>query len=126
MIALYLIYCTFLIVYCGFFILITMASSHQFVSTEYIYLTVLGSSTCSFFATIIFIVKKLFVQQEVKGKTLQWLVAINILFFIYYSYSLLYQVSEVDYINYSPLLGVILSLLVLLSISFRKKSALSP
>lgn len=120
MIALYLIYCTFLIVFCGFFFLITMASSHQFVSMDNIYLMILGLSSLSFLITIFFILRRLFTQQTVKGKYLKWLVLVNIFFFVYYTYGFLYDNEDVDYISYSPLIGIVLSILVL--ISFKKKT----
>lgn len=123
MIALYLVYCIFLIIYCGFFLLITMASSHQIVETEYVYLIILVLSSCSFIATIFLLLKKLFIQRPFKSNIFIWLLVINILFFIYYSYGFLYENDEVDYVSYSPLLGLVLSILVLLSVRRNNKAA---
>ncbi len=120
MIALYLIYCTFLIIFCGFFFLITIASSHQFVSMEYFYLMILSLSSLSFIITIFLILRRLFTQQTIKGKYLQWLVLVNIIFFVYYAYEFLYDNEDVIYISYSPLIGIVLSIIVF--ISFRMKS----
>ena len=123
MIALYLVYCIFLIIYCGFFLLITMASSHQIVDTEYVYLIILILSSCSFIATVFLLLKKLFTQRPFKSNIFIWLLVINILFFIYYSYGFLYGSDEVDYVSYSPLLGLALSILVLLSVKRNTKAA---
>jgi len=121
MIVLYLAYCIFLIIFCGFFLLIALASSHYIDSD---YLAVLIFSTCSFGLTIFLILKKLFTQLLVNTIFFRSLIVCNILAFIYYCYDLLYLNDEVVFSDYSPLLGIALSLLIFIFVK-RKNKALN-
>jgi hypothetical protein len=60
--------------------------------------------------------KKYLTRRPINTIFLRGLIVCNILAFVYYCYDLLYLNIEKDFIDYSPLLGIALSVLVFVSI----------
>jgi uncharacterized membrane protein HdeD (DUF308 family) len=115
----YLAYCIFLLLFGAFFMLIAMASSHHLDKS---YFFVLIFSTVSFLATVIILFKNFVSAKQLNIGLCRFFVFCNTLAFIYYSYDLLYKSDELELINYSPLVGVLSSILVFLFLNKSNKA----
>lgn len=115
----YSVYCVFLLLFSAFFLLIAMASSHHLDKS---YLFVLIFSTVSFAATIFMFFTTLVSEKRLNIGIYRALIFCNILAFIFYSYDLLYKSDEPGVINYSPVVGIVLSILVSLFLNKNNKA----
>jgi hypothetical protein len=115
----YSIYCIFLFLFGAFFLLIALASSHHLDKS---YLFVLIFSTASFIATVFMLIRNLVSTKTINVWLYRGLIFCNILAFVYYSYDLLYKSDEPELINYSPIIGIALSILVFLFLNRNNKA----
>jgi hypothetical protein len=115
----YSVYCIFLLLFSSFFLLIALASSHHLDKS---YLFVLIFSTVSYVTTIIMLIRNLVLAKRLNVWLYTILIFGNILAFIYYSYDLLYKSDDPELISYSPIIGIVLSILVFLFINRNNKA----
>ena len=106
----YWAYCIFLLVFCSFWALLALASPH---SLDRPYMYILIGSSISFLATAIVIMIRLTSRLPINAWLAGFLISSNILAFGYYAFELIYKDDSSNVMKYSPVVGILFSILVL-------------